>query len=278
MSSIPDTATLADPSASPLLPAQRRQRIVDFLRVHGAVTLGQLEQALGASLSTLRRDLDTLAAEGVVDRTHGGALLRQQAPEYATFEPEPEAAAELSPREKAAIGQAAAEALLPRQSVIFDSGTTVLEAARAAVRRQIPLTAVTNDLVIAQVLGKSPQIQVHMLGGLLRPGSTTIIGQTLVDQASALRADVLLMGAHAVTDNVISETSAELAAVKRALMKAANSTRLLVDSSKFRPRAFMQIAALDDVGELITDSGIAPAEEERLRALDLKLTVVRVLP
>ncbi|WP_051243259.1 DeoR/GlpR family DNA-binding transcription regulator [Azohydromonas australica] len=278
MSSIPDTTALADPSASPLLPAQRRQRIVDFLRVHGAVTLGQLEQALGASLSTLRRDLDTLAAEGVVDRTHGGALLRQQAPEYATFEPEPEAAAELSPREKAAIGQAAAEALLPRQSVIFDSGTTVLEAARAAVRRQIPLTAVTNDLVIAQVLGKSPQIQVHMLGGLLRPGSTTIIGQTLVDQASALRADVLLMGAHAVTDNVISETSAELAAVKRALMKAANSTRLLVDSSKFRPRAFMQIAALDDVGELITDSGITPAEEERLRALELKLTVVRVLP
>ncbi|NML15693.1 DeoR/GlpR family DNA-binding transcription regulator [Azohydromonas caseinilytica] len=278
MSSIPDTTATADASASPLLPAQRRQRIVDFLRVHGAVTIGQLEQALGASLSTLRRDLDTLAAEGVVDRTHGGALLRQQAPEYATFEPEPEAAAELSPREKAAIGQAAAEALLPRQSVIFDSGTTVLEAARAAVRRQIPLTAVTNDLVIAQVLGKSPLVQVHMLGGMLRPGSTTVIGQTLIDQAGALRADVLLMGAHAVTENVISETSAELAAVKRALMKAANSTRLLVDSSKFRPRAFMRIAALDEVGELVTDSGLSAAEEERLRALDLKLTVVKVQP
>lgn len=278
MSSIPDSTVAADASASPLLPAQRRQRIVDFLRVHGAVTLGQLEQALGASPSTLRRDLDSLAAEGIVDRTHGGALLRQQAPEYATFEPEPEAAAELSPREKAAIGQAAAEALLPRQSVIFDSGTTVLEAARAAVRRQIPLTAVTNDLVIAQVLGKSPLIQVHMLGGLLRPGSTTVIGQTLVEQAAALHADVLLMGAHAVTDSVISETSAELAGVKRALMKAANSTRLLVDSSKFRPRAFMQIATLDAVSEIVTDSGIAPADEERLRALELKLSVVKVQP
>jgi DeoR family transcriptional regulator of aga operon len=278
MSTTPDTTAPAEASAAPLLPAQRRQRIVDFLRVHGAVTLGQLEQALGASLSTLRRDLDTLAAEGIVDRTHGGALLRQQASEYATFEPEPEAAAELSPREKAAIGQAAADALLPRQSVIFDSGTTVLEAARAAVRRQIPLTAVTNDLVIAQALGKSPLIQVHMLGGMLRPGSTTIIGQTLVDQAAALRADVLLMGAHAVTENVISETSAEVAAVKRALMKAANSTRLLVDSSKFRPRAFMQIAPLDAVSELVTDSGLPAAEEERLRALELKLTVVSVQP
>jgi DeoR family transcriptional regulator of aga operon len=275
MSTTPETLGAPDASVSPLLPAQRRHRIVDFLRVHGAVTIGQLEQALGASISTLRRDLDALAAEGVVDRTHGGALLRQQAPEYATFEPDPVAAAELSPREKAAIGEAAAEALLPRQSVIFDSGTTVLEAARAAVRRQIPLTAVTNDLVIAQVLGKSPLVQVHMLGGLLRAGSTTIIGQTLVDQAAALRADVLLMGAHAVTDDVISETSAEVAAVKRALMKAANATRLLVDSSKFRPRAFMQIAALGEVGELITDSGLPAAEEERLRALNLKLTVVR---
>jgi DeoR family transcriptional regulator of aga operon len=274
---IPVAGAQASPalSASQLLPAQRRQRIVDFLRVHGAVTIGQLEQALDASISTLRRDLDALAAEGIVDRTHGGALLRQQAPEYATFEPDPVAAAELSPREKAAIGQAAAEELLPRQSVIFDSGTTVLEAARAVVRRQIPLTAVTNDLVIAQVLGKSPLIQVHVLGGMLRPGSTTLIGQTLVDQAAALRADVLLMGAHAVTEDVISETSAELAGVKRALMKAANATRLLVDSSKFRPRAFMQIAALDEVHELLTDSGLPPAEEERLRGLGLKLTVVK---
>ena len=72
--------------APPLMAAQRRQRIVEFLQRHGAVTIGQLEQALGASLSTLRRDLDALAAEGVVDRTHGGALLRQQAQSYSTFE------------------------------------------------------------------------------------------------------------------------------------------------------------------------------------------------
>lgn len=261
-------------SATPLLPAQRRQRIVDFLQRHGAVTIAQLEQALGASLSTLRRDLDTLAAEGIVDRAHGGALLRQQAPAYSTFEPETEAAAELSPREKAAIGQAAADALVPRQSVIFDSGTTVLEAARAAVKRGIPLTAVTNDLAIAQVLGQSSLIQVHMLGGVLRPGSPTIIGQPLVDQASHLRAELLLMGAHAVTQDVISETSAELAAVKRALMGAANTCRLLVDSSKFRPRAFMQVALLGEMDEVITDSGLPAAEEERLRGLPLKLTVV----
>jgi DeoR family transcriptional regulator of aga operon len=261
-------------SAPPLMPSQRRQRIIDFLQRHGAVTVGQLEQALGASVSTLRRDLDALAAEGVVDRTHGGALLRQQAQAYSTFEPETEAAAELSPREKAAIGQAAALALEPRQSVIFDSGTTVLEAARAAVRRAIPLTAVTNDLAIAQVLGQSPLIQVHVLGGVLRPGSPTVIGQPLMEQAAALHAELLLMGAHAVTQEAISETSAEVAAVKRALMHAARRRCLLVDGSKFRPRAFMQWGSLRDIDELITDTSLPAAEEERLRGLNLKLTLV----
>ena len=123
MTSPPTLDILPEPATVPLLPAQRRQHIVEFLRRHGAVTLQQLEQALRVSVSTLRRDLDALAAEGEVDRTHGGALLRHQ--EYSTFEPDHLAAAELSPREKEAIGRAAAAALVPRQSVIFDSGSTI---------------------------------------------------------------------------------------------------------------------------------------------------------
>lgn len=262
-----------DPSSSvvSLLPAQRRQRIVEFLRRHGAVTLSQLEQALDVSISTLRRDLDALAADGEVDRTHGGALLRHQG--YSAFEPDARAASELSPREKLAIGTAAAAALEPRQSVIFDSGSTVLEAARAAVKRGIPLTAVTNDLAIAQLLGSSGLIQVHVLGGVLRSGSTTLIGEALIESARAIHADVLLCGAHAVTDGVLTETSLEVAAVKRALLRAASAKRLLVDSSKFRPRTFMQVAAATEFDEVITDDGTPAEEVERLRARGLAVTI-----
>ena len=271
--------TPTSPSASPsslavvsLLPAQRRQHIVEFLRQHGAVTLAQLEQALDVSVSTLRRDLESLAAEGVIDRAHGGALLRQQG--YTAFEPDAQASSELSPREKRAIGLAAAEQLQPRQSVIFDSGSTVLEAARAAVQRGIPLTAVTNDLAIAQLLGSSPLMQVHVLGGVLRPGSSTLTGDGLVDAARAIRADVLLCGAHSLTDGVLTETSAEVAAAKRALIQAASSCRLLVDASKFRPRAFMQVATVTAFSEVITDSAVPADEAERLRAQGLTLTIV----
>ncbi|NDY92496.1 DeoR/GlpR family DNA-binding transcription regulator [Ideonella livida] len=257
-----------------LLPAQRRQRIVEFLRRHGAVTLVQLEQALEVSVSTLRRDLDSLAAEGVIDRTHGGALLRQQG--YTAFEPDSVASSELSPREKRAIGTAAAAALQPHQSVIFDSGSTVLEAARAAVARGLPFTAVTNDLAIAQALGASPQVQVHVFGGQLRPGSQTLVGEQLIEAARAIQADVLLCGAHAITGGIITETSPEVAAVKRALMRAAVSRRLLVDASKFRPRTFMQVATLDEVDEIYCDDALPADEAEHLRNLGKRLTLVPV--
>lgn len=260
-------------TAVPLLPAQRHERILAFLQRHGAVTLQQLAHALDVSPSTLRRDLDALEAEGMLDRTHGGALLRQQ--QYSTFEPEPAAAAELSPREKRAIGIAAAAGLRAGQSVIFDSGSTVMEAARAAVERRIPLVGLTNDLAIAQCLGASPLVRVHVLGGQLRAGSHTLVGPQVIEAASAFRADVLLLGAHAVTDGVLSETDAEVAAVKRAWVDAAHNRRLLVDSSKFRPRALVRVCDLRAFHEILTDEGIRPETAAALRDAGAALTTVR---
>ena len=259
--------------ASPLLPAQRRQKIIDFLHRHGAATLQQLASGLRVSLSTLRRDLDALADEGLVDRTHGGALLRHQ--QYSTFEPEFAAALELSPQEKSLIGMAAAESLVAGQCVIFDSGSTVQEAARAVAARNIEILAVTNDIQIAQILGASPALRVHVFGGQLRPGSNTLVGDEVLAGARSIRADVLLFGAHAVTDGVVSETSSEVAAVKRALMQSATSCRLLVDSSKFRPRVFMSVCEVTELAEVITDDGAPQEEIERIHGAGVKLTVAR---
>jgi len=257
--------------AAPLLPTQRRARIVTFLRAHGAVTLTQLSQALGVSLSTLRRDLDELEQEGVLERTHGGALLRQLP--YATFEPESAAAAELSQTEKAAIGTAAAARLQPGQSVIFDSGTTTLAAARGVVARGLPLVAVTNDLEIAKVLGMAANVQVHVLGGRLRPGSHTLVGEAGLASAAELRADVLLLGAHALTDGVVSETTPEVVAMKQAFLRASAAHWLLLDGSKFRPRAFVRVCEIDALHEVFCDVAPPAAEARRLHKMHVHVTV-----
>ena len=267
---------LPDVESVPLLPALRRQRIAEFLHHHGAVTLQQLAEALHVSLSTLRRDLDALAEEGVVERTHGGAILRHL--QYSTFEPNIAAARDLSPREKRLVGAAAADSLVPGQSVIFDSGSTVLEAARAVVARKIPIVAVTNDIEIAQVLNGSPLVQVHIFGGQLRPGSNTVVGEQVQNAAKLICADVLFFGAHAVTDNIVSETSPEVAAVKRALMRSATSCRLLVDASKFRPRVFMTVCDMTEIAEVITDESAPQDELERIRSAGVKVVIARNLP
>jgi DeoR family transcriptional regulator of aga operon len=260
----------------PLFPAMRRQRIAEFLHHHGSVTLQQLADALHVSLSTLRRDLDALAEEGVVERTHGGAILRHL--QYSTFEPNITAARDLSPYEKRLVGVAAAESLMPGQTVIFDSGSTVLEAARAAVERNIPLVAVTNDVEIAQVLNSGSLVQVYVLGGQLRPGSNTLVGQQVLSAIELIRADVLFFGAHAVTENLVSETSPEVAAVKRAFMQSAASSRLLVDASKFRPRVFMTVCNVAEITEIITDEGAPQEELERIRSVGVKLTIAGKVP
>ena len=254
-----------------LFPVQRRQRIVEFLHRHGAVTLQQLSNALEVSLSTLRRDLDALAQEGIIDRTHGGALLRHVS--YKTFEPDFSAALELSPTEKYQIGKCAAQNISPGQSVIFDSGSTVLEAAKVIVAMKIDILAATNDLQIAQVLGTSPHIRVHVLGGQLRPRSNTLIGEGVLADAQSIHADVLLMGAHALTDNVVSETSPEVAAIKRAFINAATTRKLLIDSSKFRPRVFMQICHVTDLSEIITDAGVPKEEARKIQSTGTKLSI-----
>lgn len=273
MEQVAQNDTLLEVETAPLLPVLRRQRIAEFLHHHGAVTLQQLAEALHVSLSTLRRDLDALAEEGVVERTHGGAILRHL--QYSTFEPNITAARDLSPQEKRLVGMAAAESLVPGQSVIFDSGSTVLEAARAVVARSIPIIAVTNDIEIAQILNASSLVQVHVFGGQLRPGSNTLVGEPVQNAARLIRADVLFFGAHAVTDNVVSETSPEVAAVKRALMRSATSCRLLVDSSKFRPRVFMTVCDMAEIAEVITDDGAPQEELERIRSAGVKLVIAK---
>ena len=101
-----------------------------------------------------------------------------------------------------------------------------------------------------------------------------LLSQQLTDDARAIRADVLFLGAHAVSETTISETSTEVAAVKRTLMKSANSCRLLIDSSKFRPRVFMTVCSFDELDEIITDEGAPQEELERIRSAGVKLTVV----
>ncbi len=258
-----------------LLPAKRRAMILDHLRVNGAASIQALADAIGGSGSTIRRDLDHLMDAGYLERTHGGAVLLQ--PLRATFERDNSINAQIGHAEKVAIGTAAALRLNPRDSVILDSSSTVMEAVRAAAARDIPLTMVTNSLDIAQFCAEVPDWRVIMPGGTVRPGFKALAGEPGESFLGTLHADICLTGAFAVTGNLITDATLEVASLKRAMIRAARRTILLVDNSKFAEPGFCTCCDLSAIDEVITDERTAADALASLRSFEKAVTVVPIV-
>lgn len=240
---------------------------------------------MGASVSTIRRDLDELARRGSVARTHGGAILTLS--HRTTFEPEYKYASPMFKKEKTAIGRAAAEIIRQGQSVLFDSSSTVFHAACHAREQHRQITALTNDINIATALVNSPGIALKVLGGSIRPGSFTLLGEPGQSLLNRLHVDLCLLGIQAIrisghvqdgkssADGALSDTSLEVAAMKRQMVRAARRTIVLADSSKFGPPAFCDVCNLMRVDSIITDRGINPQQRAMLEETGIEIVVAK---
>lgn len=258
-----------------LLPAKRQAMILDHLRAHGASSIQALAEAIGGSPSTVRRDLDQLMKGGYLERTHGGAVL--QPLERATFEGEPSVNAELHHAQKVAIGTAVAGRLTPGDCVIFEASSTVMEVARAAVARDIPLTVVTNSLAIAQLGAEVPRWRIIMPGGTIRQGTQALAGEPADRFFDGIHADLCLTSAWTVTGGMLTDATFEVASLKRAMIRSARRTLVLVASAKFlKQPAFCTVCNVTDVDELVTDDGLSDEMARRMAELGARCTIVPV--
>ena len=256
-----------------MLPAQRRALILETLRDQSAASIQTLADSLGASASTVRRDLEYLTEQGYIDRTHGGAVIRRSP--TARFEPEASIAAETFRPQKEAIAALAAQRVAAGQSVLFDAGSTVRAAVRRIAERGVALTAVTNDLRGALELIGAPHIHTIVVGGALRPGTATLTGEPGHHFLAEVHADIAFVGVHTISGTIFTETSLEVAAMKRLMIAAARRVIVLADSSKFGPPSFCEICGVDRVDEIITDAGATEAQLRELAAAGVTCTVAR---
>jgi DeoR family transcriptional regulator of aga operon len=251
-----------------LLAPERHALILQYLRDNDVASLTVLTRLTGSSESTIRRDLLELSARNdAIRRTHGGAVSGRL--ESSTYEPPAKVAEQINVQAKRQIGQAAAELIGEGQCVMFDSGTTVMEAARAAVRRGIAMTAVTNDLAIAQMLNAAPQVRVIVTGGTARPHSNTLYGSPGETLLRTVHVDLLFLGVHAVSETGLTESSMEIAEMKRRMIDAAGMVVLLADESKFGRRAFARICDLKDIHAIMTDAAPPAPLADSLRELGI---------
>lgn len=231
------------------IPALRLTRINDLVKTRGAVSVSEIASLLGISESTVRRDLQKLSENGLVRRSHGGAISGENTPHEPVF------AERLhhNQEEKIRIGRYALQFIQPGQSVIFDSSSTVLAVVEALREQPIPIIAVTNDINIASELSTITDVQVHVIGGEIRPGSFTLYGSQAQSFLSTIHADLVLMGIHAITGITLSDTSMRIVAMKKAILRATHRVVLLADYSKFGPVAFIEVGSLHLVHDLVTN-------------------------
>jgi DeoR family transcriptional regulator of aga operon len=256
------------------IPEQRKMRIFDLVRERGSVSVKELACLLAASEATIRRDLDDLKRRGSIARSHGGAVLDRSL--RTTFEPAYNYASKMAYAEKLAIGEYAASRLEEGQSVIFDSSSTVCEAARFAAEKGKKISAITNDVNTATILAQAPSIRVIVLGGTIRTGSYTTLGEPGSAFLEGLHVDVTILGIHAIHDGNLSDTSVEVAAMKRSMVRAGRRIMVLADSTKFGTPAFCDVCSLSEITEIITDWGISETHQADLR--QRRVAFVKVEP
>ncbi|WP_299651169.1 DeoR/GlpR family DNA-binding transcription regulator [uncultured Jannaschia sp.] len=261
---------MSDERESDLLPAERRDHLIAWFRENAAASSQELARRFNTSISTIRRDLDRLAAEGIVRRTHGGAVRVRN---RATDEMSTDVARRTAVEERAAIVSAAMALISNEDSILIDTGATPHAMATEIAQSDLSLTVVTNDLFVASTLSYKPGIRLIVPGGSVRFGSYTLTGEPGSAFLSGLYCDRYFMAPHAIDLSVISDTTLEVAQLRAKMMSAARETICLADSSRLSARALYRIASIDQVSQVITDDNLSADERDRFEQAGIKLTV-----
>ncbi len=256
-----------------MLPAERRQRLVDWFDENFAGATQDLARKFNISVSTVRRDLDLLSREGFLRRTHGGAVRIRQ---HATFEPSTDLARRTADEAKSAIVIEARRLVEPEQSILIDTGTIAHDFADGVAELEFPLTVITNDLYVANKLTYKDNLKLIVPGGDNRPGAFSLLGEQGISFLSDIRCDLFFMSAQAVNSDCASDTVLQLVELKRAMVEAAEKTILLADSSRFASRALYRIVPIDKISTIITDEGLPIKDRKMFRQAGVKLVCVRI--
>ena len=254
-----------------LLAEGRRRKILELVEQTGQVTIHDVVRRFSVSAVTARSDLDALSANGVVLRSHGGAVRYEPTQDYPL-----KLKATLHRSEKSRIGQAAAQLVKPNEKIILDSGTTTAEIAKYLKHARLKsLTVITSALNIANELADAPEISLIMLGGLLRTISYSFVGPQAEAQLRDMHADRLFLAVDGFDLESGPFTPDVLEAQLNGLMmKVAKEVTVVADSTKLGRRSLFRIGPVEHVHRLITDSRAPEEFTEALRKKGVEVVLV----
>ena len=252
---------------------QRRAQIAELVRQTGAMRVTDLAARFQVSEVTIRNDLMQLEKQGLVIRDRGGALPLGH-PRELTSLLAVEQRAHLHIAEKRRIARAAAQLVSAGDTIIMDAGTTVVEMA-PHLAGIASLTVVTNALNVALEVSTKCDARVILAGGNFSRESSSTLGSVTEQTLGELIVQKAFLGTQAFDfEHGLTDTTMEIAQVKRAIIRAARRVILLTDSSKLGQSGFIKVAPLTAVQTLITDDALPAEARPSLEKAGIELTLV----
>ena len=241
---------------------ERQEQILELLKRNKRVSNTELIKKFGVSGTTIRIDLTELEQKGLLSRTHGGAILKEDSISSRR---------EKNKEAKECIARKAREQIEDGDTILLDSGTTALDLA-ALLNELHNLTVITNDLQIALKLQKCPEIHLILLGGRVRTSFECTVGGMGIRALEELSVDKVFMTTNALSLQKGATTpNLDNAEIKRAMMKIGNQRYLLCDSSKIGTKTVCSFAKIEEFDVLITDNKISQEMKEKIEKLHIEV-------
>jgi DeoR family glycerol-3-phosphate regulon repressor len=248
----------------------RRQRLImDYIREHGSVQVDQLSNHLQVTPQTIRRDLNQLYEQQLLQRVHGGAVVKDNIENLGYG-----ARKILMAEEKSEIAQRVAELIPDNSSLFINIGTTTERVAEYLYHRK-GMLVITNNINVASMLWPAPGLEVMIAGGAIRRTDGGIVGSSAEEFIDNFKVDYAIIGCSAIdSDGDFFDYDLREVRVTRAIIQHARSVILVTDSMKFERRAPIRIGNLSSIATLVTDEGIPAEIIELCQRHDVDLEVI----
>lgn len=257
----------------PLIPAQRREKIQEYLAIHQIARTIDLMDLLDSSEATVRRDLEWLEQKGILERTHGGAILNQRV----VFEQEYQQRAQYHPEEKRRIGQLAASLIEDGDIVFVNSGTTATQVLKH-IRRDARITVFTNNVNAALELGE-PGFRYYLTGGEFQSRSNSLSGRFALDNLNLVFANKVILGVDGISlkHGCTVPTNDEAEVVRKMIERTKGQIIVAADRSKWGAVSNFHVANIAEVDKLVTDEGFDKTAKKELVAHSVETLIAREL-
>ena len=249
----------------------RQRAIMEFIREHGSVQVDDLATHLQVTPQTIRRDLNQLYDLELIQRVHGGAVIKDTVENLGY-----RARKILMADEKIEIAKLAASIIPDNSSLFINIGTTTERVAEYLVDRK-GLLVVTNNVNVASILWPIRGIEVMIAGGTIRQSDGGIVGPNTEEFVDKFKLDFAIIGCSAIDEvGEVCDYDLREVRVTQAIIRHARKVILVADSLKMKRSAPVKVGDLSDIDILVTDDDISSAFVEMCRHRGVAIEIAGV--